>query len=102
MELKSKQRAFLNSLAHSLEVVFQVGKGEIDDNLVKSTNDCLEKRELIKMKVLQNSMLSSREAAEELAEKTQAIVVGVKGSTFVLFKQKKKESKFDLKKMEMR
>lgn len=97
MQLTSKQRAFLRGRANGLEVVFQVGKGEIDENVVKSTLDCLEKRELIKMKALENSEYTSREAAEILAEKTDAAVVQVIGSIFILFKQKKKDSKFDLK-----
>ena len=32
--LNSKQRAWLRSQAHSLDPVFQVGKGEIDDSVV--------------------------------------------------------------------
>ena len=48
--LTSKQRAILRAQANGLDVVFQVGKGEIDDALVKSTANCLAARELIKMK----------------------------------------------------
>lgn len=61
--LTSKQRAILRAQANGLDVVFQVGKGEIDDALVKSTADCLAARELIKMKVLENSAYSAKEAA---------------------------------------
>ena len=53
--LTSKQRALLRAQANGLEVVFQVGKGEIDETLVKTTADCLAARELIKMKVLETS-----------------------------------------------
>ena len=53
--LNSKQRAWLRSQANSLDPVFQVGKGEIDDSVVKATADCLAARELIKMKVLETS-----------------------------------------------
>ena len=93
--LNSKQRAWLRSQANSLDPVFQVGKGEIDDSVVKATADCLAARELIKMKVLETSVYSAREAAELLAEKTGAEVVQVIGSKFVLFLKKKKESRFD-------
>lgn len=34
--LTSKQRAILRAQANGLDVVFQVGKGEIDDALVKA------------------------------------------------------------------
>lgn len=92
--LTSKQRAILRAQANSLAVVFQVGKGEIDDALVQSTADCLAARELIKMKVLENSPYTAREAAELLAEKTGSECVQAIGSKFVLYKQKKKESKY--------
>ena len=92
--LTSKQRAILRAQANSLAVVFQVGKGEIDDALVQSTADCLAARELIKMKVLENSPYTAREAGELLAEKTGSECVQAIGSKFVLYKQKKKERKY--------
>ena len=93
--LTSKQRAALRAAANGLDPVFQVGKGEIDETLIKSTADCLAARELIKMKVLENSMYSAKEAAAVLAQETGAEVVQVIGSKFVLFLKKKKESAFD-------
>ena len=92
--LTSKQRAILRKHAQSLDVVFQVGKGEIDEALVKSAAECLAARELIKMRVLENSPYSPPEAAEILAEKTGADCVQVIGSKFVLYLQKKKDSKY--------
>ena len=92
--MTSKQRAILRAQANTLTPVFQVGKGEIDETLIKSTADCLAARELIKMKVLETSMYSAKEAANILAEETGADVVQVIGSKFVLYLQKKKESKF--------
>ena len=93
--LTSKQRAALRKAANGLDPVFQVGKGEIDETLIKSTADCLAARELIKMKVLETSVYSAREAAELLAAETGAEVVQVICSKFVLFLKKKKESRFD-------
>ena len=92
--LTSKQRAILRGQANGLEVVFQVGKEEIGPALIKTTADCLAARELIKMKVLDNSPLTAREAAQQLAEQTGADVVQVIGSRFVLYLQKKKDSRY--------
>lgn len=92
--LTSKQRAILRAAANTMDPVFQVGKGEIDETLIKSTADCLAARELIKMKVLENSPYTAKEAASILAEATGADVVQVIGSKFVLYLQKKKESKY--------
>ena len=95
--LTSKQRAFLRGQANALPVVFQIGKGEIDEQVIESTRRCLAARELIKMKVLENSQYNAAEAAEILCEEIGCESVQIIGSRFVLFQQKKKDSKFDLK-----
>lgn len=92
--LTGKQRAILRSKANTLEPVFQIGKGEIDDTLVQAVNDCLAARELIKLKVLENSSYSAKEAAALLAERTGADGVQVIGSKFVLYRQKEKDSQY--------
>ena len=74
MELTSKQRAQLRGLANSIDTILQVGKDGIGENLIKQANDALEARELIKGKVLENSLLSAREGAEELAQAGRAHV----------------------------
>lgn len=95
--LTSKQRAVLKSIAANEDTILQVGKNGIIDTLVSQVNDALKARELIKMKVLDNSMLSAQEAAFELAEKTKSEVVHVIGSKFVLFKRNPQDPKIDLK-----
>ena len=57
-ELTSKQRAQLRGLANSIDTILIVGKDGIGDNLVKQADDALEARELIKGKVLENSLMS--------------------------------------------
>ena len=92
--LTSKQRAVLRAQANGLDPVFQVGKEEIDEKLVKATADCLAARELIKMRVLETSPYTAKEAAAILAEKTGADCVQVIGSKFVLYLEKKKDSNY--------
>ena len=87
MELTSKQRAQLRSLATNLDTIVHVGKDGIGDNLIKQVNDALEARELIKGRVLENSLLSPREGAEELARATRSEVVQVIGTRFVLYRE---------------
>ena len=95
--LTSKQRAFLRGQANALQVVFQIGKGEIDEQVIESTRSSLAARELIKLKVLENSQYTAGEAAEILCQEIGCESVQIIGSKFVLFQQKKKDSKFDLK-----
>jgi len=83
MELTSKQRAQLRGMASTLDTIVHVGKDGIGENLIKQVNDALEARELIKGRVLENSMLTAREAAEELKVAARCEVVQVIGSKFV-------------------
>ena len=91
--LTSKQRAILRGKANTMDPVFIVGKGEIDETMIQGVKDCLEAREL-KLKVLENSMYNAREASIKLAEATGADCVQVIGSKFVLYLQKKKDSAY--------
>ena len=52
--LTSKQRAILRGKANTMDPVYIVGKGEIDETLIQGVKDCLDARELIKLKVLEN------------------------------------------------
>ena len=95
MDLTSKQRAQLRGLANSIDTILHVGKDGLGDNLIKQADDALEARELIKGKVLENSMLSAREAAEALAQATRSGVVQVIGTKFVLYRQSHNKDKKD-------
>lgn len=87
MELTSKQRAQLRSMANDLDTIVHVGKEGVGENLIKQADDALEARELIKGRVLENSPLSPREGAEELARATRSQVVQVIGTKFVLYRE---------------
>lgn len=94
--MTSKQRAYLKKLAANLDTIFQVGKGDISDNMVIQISNALEARELIKLRVLDNSLYSAREAAEEIAERTNSEVVIVIGTRFVLYRVSEKHHKIDI------
>ena len=94
--LTSKQRAKLRSMASNIDTIFQIGKGDIKDTLIKQVDDALEARELIKLRVLETSMLSAREAGEEVAEAAGAELVSVIGSRIILYRESKKNKKIVL------
>ena len=85
--LTSKQRAILRGKANTMDPVFIVGKGEIDETMIQGVKDCLDARELIKVKVLESSMYNAREASVKLAEATGADCVQVIGTKFVLYRE---------------
>lgn len=94
--LNSRQRAQLRGMANALEPILQIGKGGVGENTVTQADEALEARELIKCKALEASPLSSREAAEEIAQKTGADVVQVIGSRFVLYRESRENKKIRL------
>ncbi|MCR5650637.1 MAG: ribosome assembly RNA-binding protein YhbY [Lachnospiraceae bacterium] len=90
MELSSSQRAYLRSLAMTLETILQIGKGSITPEYVKAADEALEKRELIKVGVLKNCPDDVRMIAETLSERTGSTLVHVIGKKIVLYRPKKK------------
>lgn len=94
--MTSKQRAYLRGQANTLEAILHAGKGGISDALIKQADDALTARELIKGKVLEMAPGTARELAEEIAAQVNAQVVQVVGRTFVLFRQKEKDSQYKL------
>lgn len=85
--LTSKQRAKLKSLAANLQPVGQVGKEGIGENMLKSFSDCLDKRELIKINILENADGDPQEIGRELAERLSAECVIVIGRKAVLYRR---------------
>jgi len=94
--ITSKQRAYLRSLASTYDTIMQVGKGGVTPNIVKTISDALEARELIKLRVLENSDYTPREAAEEIAKATNSEVITVIGTKFVLYRESEKHKKIML------
>lgn len=94
--MTSKQRAYLKSLASSLNPIFQVGKASLTPELTDAIGDAFHKNELIKVAVLKNCMDDPAEIAEMVAERTHSQVVQVIGKRFVLYKPDRDKPKIVL------
>ena len=94
--MTSKQRAYLRSLANGIDTIFMVGKGGISDEMVLQISNALEARELIKLRVLENSDYSAKEAANEIAPRVNADVIQVIGTRFVLYRESQKNKKITI------
>ena len=94
--LTSKQRAQLRGLAATEDTIVHIGKGGITDNIITQMSDALKARELVRGRVLENSLLSAREACDRLAEVCRAEPVQVIGSKFVLYKRNEQKPKIEL------
>ncbi|MFC5405179.1 ribosome assembly RNA-binding protein YhbY [Cohnella soli] len=94
--LTGKQKRHLRSLAHHLTPIFQVGKGGINDQIIRHIEEAIEVRELIKISVLNNNSDDPREIGEELAEKSRCELVQVIGKTIVLYKESTDHKEIEL------
>ncbi|MBF0714125.1 ribosome assembly RNA-binding protein YhbY [Gemella sp. GH3] len=85
--LRGKQKRQLRALAHHLSPIFQIGKSGITLDMVKGISDALEKRELLKVSILQNCEEDKDELATTLSKRTNSELVQLIGHTIVLYKQ---------------
>lgn len=88
--LTSKQRAKLKGIASTEDTILQLGKGGVTENFITSVDEALVTREIVKFRVLENSLMSVRDAAAEVADATGAEVVTCIGSKAVLYRRSEK------------
>ena len=89
--MTTKQRAYLKGLAMNIDPIFQCGKSSITPEFIAAVTEALEKRELIKISVLQNCADDPKELGIMIAERTRAQLVQVIGKKIVIYKQAKEE-----------
>ncbi len=89
--ITTKQRAELRGMANKLEAILFVGKGGITPELTQSIDDALTARELIKIGIQENCVMTAREAADIIHERTHSDVVQVIGRKFVLYRKSSKK-----------
>ena len=91
--MTTKQRAYLKSLAMTMDPIFQIGKNSMSPELTQAVKEALDARELIKISVLKNCADDPKELAAMMAERTHAQVVQVIGKKVVLYKEGKDKNK---------
>ncbi|MGE7919540.1 ribosome assembly RNA-binding protein YhbY [Viridibacillus sp. NPDC093762] len=96
--LTGKQKRFLRAEAHHLNPIFQVGKGGVNDALIKHIKEAIEVRELLKVRILDNCEEDKHEVAEALAKGARAELVQLIGLTVVLYKESRDNKRIELPK----
>ena len=94
--LTGRQKRFLRAEANRIKSIFQVGKTGVNENMTKQINEALEKRELLKIHVLQNCMEDKHTVAKQIVEATDAELVQVIGNQFVLYKESEENQQIEL------
>lgn len=85
LKLTGKQKRFLRSEAHHFSPMFQIGKNNLTEEIVDEYVGALSKRELIKVQILQNATINTKEAAEFIQEHSDITVVQIIGHVLVLY-----------------
>lgn len=91
--MTTKQRAYLKSLAMTMDPVFQLGKSSMTPEFTKAIDEALAARELIKVSVLKSCADDPKELAVLLSERTHSDVVQIIGRKIVLYREGKDKNK---------
>jgi RNA-binding protein len=91
--LTSRQRAYLKSLAMTMDATIQIGRTGLTPEVTASVEEALAARELVKVNIQKNNPEDLRETAETLAARTRSQVVQVIGRKIVLYRQGKEDKK---------
>ena len=94
--ITSKQRSYLRSLAHNIDPTVYIGKAGVTENVIKEIDQCLEARELVKIKLQEGAELDAKTVANELAPGLGAEFVQAIGRKFTLYRESKENKQIEL------
>lgn len=94
--LSSKNIKQLKKESHHLNPIFQVGKNGVTDNFIEQINEVLEKRELIKISVLQNCLEDKDDISEEISKSTNSNIVSIIGNTIIIYRESRNNKQIEL------
>ena len=94
--ITSKQRSYLRGLAHNIDPTVYIGKAGVTDNVIKEIDQCLEARELVKIKLQEGAELDAKTVANELAPGLRAEFVQAIGRKFTLYRESKENKQIEL------
>ena len=89
--ITGKQRAYLRKLGQTLQPVMQIGKEGLSDTVITAIDEALEKREIIKVSILESAMLDTRATCDETAKRLLAEPVQAIGNRFVIYRKSSNE-----------
>lgn len=96
--LTGKQKSFLRSMGMTMDPIVNIGKEGVTPTVVTAAQEAIKKRELIKVRVLQNCFEETRDAIETLADRSNANLVQVIGRNGLLFRRNFDKPKIELPK----
>lgn len=94
--LSGKQRSYLRSEANGLDPYVHIGKEGLNESVYDKIDEVLDDHELVKIRVLDNSLEDIKEVTNKVCEMTGADKVQVIGNVFVIYRRNNEEPIFQL------
>ena len=91
--ITTKQRAYLRGLSNDMPALYQLGKNGLTDEFFKTLDEALNARELIKVTILKNAFMDTREAMGIICDELNCEPVSCVGSKIVIYRRAKDEKK---------
>ena len=85
--ITTKQRAELKKIAQSLKPVLNIGKDNLNENTFVEIDNYLNKNELMKIKILQNSSENTKDTLEFLCTRLNADPVLAIGKILIIYRK---------------
>lgn len=89
--ITGKQRAYLRKISHDLEPIFQIGKEGVTAPLLDGLDKALNKREIVKVHILETAFLDTRDTCNEVAQRLNAESVQAIGNKFIIYRKSEEE-----------
>ena len=86
MNLTKKKMKTLRSEGNYLKPELWIGKDGITDGTFQSLENSFLTKELVKIRLLDNSGLNKKETANHLSNRTHSEIIQIKGNTILLYK----------------
>jgi len=94
--LTGKQRSFLRGEANNLDPYVHIGKEGLNEAVYEKIDEVLDDHELVKIRVLDNSLEDINEVAHEVCNQLGAELVQVIGNVFIIFRRNMEEPVYNL------
>lgn len=91
--MTGKERAELRKEANTLQAIFQIGKDGLTVPLLQGIDGALNKRELVKLTVLETCPETPRNCGARIAEVLEAEVIQSIGRKIVIYRKAPEEEK---------
>ncbi len=96
--LNGKQKRFLRSMGMTMDPIVNIGKEGLTPTVAEAVREAIKKRELVKVRVLQNCLSEPKDTIATLAERVDADLVQVIGRNGLLYKRNFDNTKIELPK----